>query len=334
MPDPRFFENAGPVALSEIAQVAGVAYSGDLFVSEAAPLARAGATGVAFLHDKRYLADLSTTRACAVFVAPAHAERVPDGCAALVTREPQAAWARAAARLHPARRLVPGAAVHETAVFEDDVELAPGVVVGAGVRIGRGSRIGANTVIGPGVAIGRDCRIGANVSIGFALIGDRVTVLSGAVVGESGFGVAAGAGGAVDIPQLGRAILQDGVSIGAVTCVDRGAWDDTVIGENTKLDNQVQVAHGVRLGRNCLAAAQTGISGSTVAGDGVVFGGKAGVADHLTIGDGARIAGGAGLTRDVPAGETWSGYPAQPIRRWLREQAWLSRAVHGKGEGG
>jgi UDP-3-O-[3-hydroxymyristoyl] glucosamine N-acyltransferase len=218
-------------------------------------------------------------------------------------------------------------------LIEAGVVLAPGVVVGPGAQIGRNTRIGANSVIGPGVTIGRDCEIAPNVTIGFALIGDRVRILAGAVIGEPGFGATAGPKGLIDIPQLGRVILQDGVTIGANTTVDRGAYDDTVIGENTKIDNLVQIAHNVRMGRNCVMAGQAGIAGSVNIGDGVQFGGHAGVADHLTIGSGARVGAGAGVIKDIPPGETWGGTPARPIRQWLKETAWLARMASRRGGG-
>jgi UDP-3-O-[3-hydroxymyristoyl] glucosamine N-acyltransferase len=204
------------------------------------------------------------------------------------------------------------------------------VVLGAGVRIGRGSRICANTVIGPGVQIGRDCVIGSNVTVSFALIGDRVKLYAGARIGEAGFGATGTAAGVMDIPQLGRVILQDGVTVGANSCIDRGAYDDTVIGENTKIDNLVMVGHNCVIGRNCLLVANTGISGSVTVGDNVIFGGKAGIGDHITIGEGARVAAGAGVLADIPAGETWSGYPARPIRQFLRETVWLAKQASAK----
>ncbi|HEX5377302.1 MAG TPA: UDP-3-O-(3-hydroxymyristoyl)glucosamine N-acyltransferase [Phenylobacterium sp.] len=331
MPDPRFFQDLGPVTLAELARIAGAqapsAADGAIQVSRVAVLDRAGADSVTFIASKSFLPDLAGVKGGACFVPEALASSVPEGCVPLVTRHPQAAYAIAANRLHRPRVHAGAEPISPDAVFEEGVVLAPGVVVGQGAHIGRGTIIGANSVIGPGVAIGRDCVIGSNVSIGFALIGDRVKILSNAVIGEHGFGATAGPTGLIDIPQLGRAILQDGVTIGASSMVDRGAYDDTVMGENTKIDNLVHIAHNVRVGRNCVMAAYTGISGSVTIGDGVQFGGRAGVADHLTIGDGARIGAAAGVLRNVPAGETWGGFPAQPVRQWLREVAWMSKSA-------
>ena len=339
MPDPRFYDSRGPISLGDLAQLTGAVLVDPKLahrtIGGVAPLARADAHSVSYLMDRRFLSDLTQTYAAACFTSAEFAGEGPADCAILVTAEPQAAYTRAAAHLHhPRIHLGAEVRVHPDAELEEGVIVGSGVVIGPGVKIGSGTEIAANAVIGPGVAIGRDCRVGANVSIGFALIGDRVRILSGAVIGEAGFGVAVSAAGAIDAPQLGRAILQDGVTVGACSCVDRGAWDDTVIGENTKVDNLVQIAHNVRIGRNCVLAAQTGIAGSVVIGDGVQFGGKAGTGDHLVIADRARLAAGALTMRDIPAGETWCGVPAKPIRKFMREIAWLARKAEARERAG
>jgi len=331
MPDPRFFDSLPALDVAELAERIGgrAIRGGDRRVSAVAPLASAGAADVAFMGSKRFVAALQQTAAGCVIVPAAAVEATPPVAAVIVSEEPQAAWARASLLLHRPAGLDIAADPRE-AVEDDSVMLEPGVVLGQGVRIGRGTRIGANTVIGPGVQIGRDCAIGANVSVGFALVGDRVRLMSGARIGEAGFGAAASQSGPVDVPQLGRVILQDGVTVGANSCIDRGAYDDTIIGENTKIDNLVMIGHNCVIGRNCLMAAHTGISGSVTVGDNVIFGGQAGIGDHINIGAGARVAGGAGVLQDIPAGETWSGYPAKPIRQSLREAVWLAKQASRK----
>ena len=335
MPDPRFFEDLGPVPLGELIAITGAdPVDSDLalrLVSRIAVLAHAGPGSLTFLSDIRYADLLASARPAACFLSRESGVAVPQDCVAIICARPQAAYAMAAHRLHRPR-MMSGAAHSPEASIEDGVRLGPGVAIGAGAHIGRGTLIGANSVVGPGVTIGRDCEIASNVTIGFALLGDRVKVLAGAVIGEPGFGATAGPKGLIDIPQLGRVIIQDGVSIGANTTIDRGAYEDTVIGENTKIDNLVQIAHNVRVGRNCVMAAHTGISGSVSIGDGCQFGGRAGVADHVTIGAGARVGAAAGVMKDIPAGETWGGMPARPIRHWLRETAWLARMASRKGE--
>jgi UDP-3-O-[3-hydroxymyristoyl] glucosamine N-acyltransferase len=337
-PDPRFFENLGPVTLGELAELTGSAREpsrDDFEVAAAAVLGSADGRGVSFLSDRRLADAARATAAGACFVATNDAGLLPGGCRPIITPAPQAAWAIAAQRLHRPRQVDANAPfVHPDAMLEEGVSVGHGAVIGAGAQIGAGTRIGAHAVIGPGVAIGRRCEIGPAAAIGFALIGNGVHISASVVIGEAGFGVAAGPRGLIDVPQLGRVIIQDGVSIGAHTCIDRGAFDDTVIGENSKIDNLVQVAHNVTVGRNCVIAGHCGLSGSAVVGDGVQMGGRVGLADHVVIGAGARLAAAAGVMHNVPAGESWCGVPARPVRHFFREVSWLTKAAARKDKSG
>jgi UDP-3-O-[3-hydroxymyristoyl] glucosamine N-acyltransferase len=332
MIDRRFYDVGPRVGLAELERLtgaaarAGAAQHGRSFAS-VATLDAADGDCIAYCAGVGFLDALAATGAGACFIAPTLAERAPEGCVALVTAYPQYAYAMAAGRLVVSREIDPDAeAVHPGARLEDGVVVGRGATIGAGAEIGAETRIGAGATIGPGVCIGRQARIGPGAVIGFALIGDRVHIHAGAVIGEPGFGAAPGPRGLVSLPQLGRVILQDDVRIGANTCVDRGAWDDTVIGERTKIDNLVHIGHNVVVGRDCVMAAYTGISGSCVIGDGCMFGGRAGVVDHIRIGNGARIAADSAVMKHVPAGESWAGSPARPIKTWLRQSAWLARA--------
>lgn len=340
MIDSRFFDSLGPLDLAALATRTSARLADPSAaartIARVAPLSKAGGADVSFLVDARRVAELRESGAGACFLAPALAEAAPEGCVALVTDRPHLAWVMAANALHAVRGGddFQTASIHPTARLEEGVVVAPGALIGPNVSIGAGTRIGACSVIGQGVAIGRDCEIAPNVTIAFALIGDRVRIQAGARLGQPGFGATAGPNGPVEVPQLGRVIIQNGVLIGPNCCIDRGGWDDTVIGENTMLDNLVHIAHNVRIGRNCLIAGQVGIAGSSVIGDGVTFGGQAGVGDHLVVGDGASVGAQGGVLKDVPAGEVWSGTPARPLKQWLREQAAVARLVKARGTKG
>lgn len=326
MIDPRFYEVAGPLAASEIARIAGVAVTrGDAtrLVSSVASAADAGPDDLTFLEE-----DGRASGAGVVLASPEAMKSVLPTAVVIQTQHPRAAFARASQKLIKVREMEPGAPnVHPEARIAKSAQLEPGVVVGRGAAIGADVRIGANAVIGPGVQIGVATSIGANVTIRCALIGDGVHIFPGAVIGEAGFGLAAFEGGAALSPHFGRVIIQNSVSLGANSCIDRGLFDDTVIGEGAHIDNLCHIGHNCRIGSHVVMAAFAGVSGSSEVGDGVQFGGRVGLKDHVRVGTGARIAAGAAVLTDVPAGETWAGYPAKPVRTWMRELAWLGRAA-------
>lgn len=331
MVDPRFYVLRGPVTAAQLAGGGHVHGDESRAVTGVASIDGAGSDDVAYFDGK------GTAPRCAagvILLREGAADSTHASSTLIYCREPRAAFARAVHLVAAPREFAAGApSVDLTAIVEKGAILAPGVVVGPDARIGAGTVVGANAVIGPGVAIGRRCRIGPAAVLSCTLVGDDVTVLPGALIGQSGFGVAADALGPVDVPHFGRVVVQDGASIGAGVTVDRGLFGDTVIGELAKIDNLCQIAHNVTVGRGAVIAAFGGISGSVTIGDGAMMGGRVGVADHRSIGRGAILAAGSAVMHDVPAGETWAGYPAKPLRQWLREVAWLGRAI-GKRDGG
>ncbi len=281
------------------------------------------------MADRRYGSALKGTLAGAVIVHPDMQAWVPTTTVPILTTEPHVGWARVAPLFHPVPPVSPGihpsAIVAEDAVVDPSTEIGPLCVIEAGVEIGPGCRIGPCVVIESGVVIGRDCRIGAHASLSYAVLGARVYVYSGARIGQEGFGFAPTKNGFLTAPHLGRVILEDDVEVGANTTIDRGSTRDTVIGAGSRLDNLVQIAHNVVLGRCCVVAGQAGIAGSTVLEDSVQVGAQAGLDGHLTIGRGAGIAAQAGVIRDVPPGVEVAGFPAQPIRAFFRQVAMLKR---------
>ncbi len=330
MIDPRFYQLIGPLSASDIARLIGATVlRGDpaRTVSTVAAPDRADAADLCFLEDApSSAADLS--RAGVILAQAGAVASIPDGPVIIETRRPRADFAAVSERLVALRTFEPGQpAIHPSARVPASARLEPGAVIGPDAAIGQGAQVGANTVIGPGVQIGAHAIIGANASIRCALIGDGVRLYPGVVIGEAGFGLALGAGGANLTPHFGRVIIQNKVSIGANSCLDRGLLEDTVIGEGTHIDNLCHIGHNCRIGSNVVMAAFAGVSGSSSVGDGTQFGGRVGLKDHVTIGAGARIAAGAAVLGDVPAGETWAGYPAKPIRSWMRELAWLARSA-------
>lgn len=329
MIDPRFYEALGPVTVRALAPSGEIGGDAERAVSGVASADRAGPNDLCYYEPKGKAVTALAAAPAACVIAPALAHLAPHAGALILAERPRAMFARLVPSLIRPRAFASAECVDPSARLEANVRVGAGAVIGQDAQIGADTIIAPNAVIGPGVTIGRRCRIGAGVSISFALIGDDVNILSGVVIGEQGFGVAGDASGPVEVPHLGRVVIQDRVTIGANSCVDRGVFDDTTIGEDVKIDNLCHVAHNCSIGRGSLIAAFAGISGSTVVADGVTMGGRVGVADHRKIGKGATLAGGAAVFQDVPAGEVWSGYPAKPLRKWLREAAWLSRRAAG-----
>lgn len=335
MEHPGFFERAGPFPLVEVARAAGAELApgedGTRLISDVRSLADAGSDHVSFFDNRKYLPQLQAAQAGACLVSPAFAARVPAGTAALLTKAPYRGFALALQLFYPdalrpkVTRAGSTTLVDPSAHLEEGIIVEPGAIVGPEAQIGRGTIVAAGAVVGYRCAVGRGCFIGPQATITHALIGDRVVIHAGVRIGQDGFGFAMGPQGHLKVPQIGRVIIQDDVEIGANTAIDRGALNDTVIGEGTKIDNLVQIGHNVVVGRHCVIVAHCGISGSTELGDFVVMGGQSGTVGHIKIGTGAQVAGASHPKDDVPAGARVGGTPARALRDWARELAVLSR---------
>ena len=341
MADSRFFKKSASLTVAEIASLSGAEPSDpsdtvkNTVIEDIAPLDKAGPGQLSFLDNIRYREGFKNTKASACFVSPELAGEAPEGLIPLITKTPYKAYALTAQAFYPDSR--PDPSLAESARIDGLASLGMGCVVGECAVIGSGAEIGDNcwieagVVIGDNVKLGDGCRVGANATISHSVIGDNVRIYPGARIGQDGFGFAIDPAGHVKVPQLGRVIIEDSVEIGANSCIDRGAGPDTVIGRGTWIDNLVQIGHNVRIGKGCVIVSQVGISGSTVIEDYAVLAGQVGVAGHLRIGMGARIAAQSGIMRDVPPGEEQMGYPAVPIKQFMRQTATISRLTKKKG---
>lgn len=334
MADPRFFEKSGPFTLGHIASVTGaeiVNGSADLLLHDVAPLSSAGPGQLSFLDNVRYRDQFRSSKAAACFVAPEMVADAPSGMALLVSKGPYKANALAVQAFYPDvwpdTKISERASIHPTAKIGTGCIIEDHVVIGEGAELGKGCWIEANTVIGRNVILSDKCRVGANATLSHCEVGVGSRFYPGVRIGQDGFGFAIDPTGFIKVPQLGRVIIGANVEIGSNTTIDRGTSSDTRIGDGTWIDNLVQVGHNVQIGRSCVIVAQAGVAGSTIIEDYVVIAGQVGVAGHLKIGKGAKIAAQSGVWRDVPPGMEMMGYPAMPIKQFIRQVALLNRML-------
>lgn len=338
MVHPGFFHRAGPFPLWFIAEKVGATLSdqkhGSSMIEDVRPLRDAGDVHLAFFENRKYLAQLAATKARACILSEGHAGRVPGGTAMLATATPYETFARALTLFYPdsLRSKVASTAaerdgrlVHPSAQIGEGAIIEPGAVIGREAVIGPRTIVAAGATIGYRVVLGADCFVGAGACVTHAIVGREVIIHSGARIGQDGFGFAMSGKGHSKVPQIGCVVIGDNVEIGANSTIDRGSLGNTMIGDGTKIDNLVQIAHNVVIGRHCIIVAQSGIAGSAELGDFVVMGAQSGVLGHLKVGSGAQIAGMAHVKSDVKPNAKMGGTPAKEFHEWAREVAALKR---------
>ena len=338
MADPRFFEVEGPFNLEQLAQISGSKirgnYEKDILYLDIVPLVSARKNDVSFIDNPRYITDFLTSQAGAILVTANLIDKAPPNVALLVTDNPYLGYAKLTQAFYPMHsnkigHLNIGASIAHSAEIGTNVIVEIGAVVEEKTQIGEGCVIGVNTYIGKGVKIGSNCNIGSNVTLTHCIIGSDNIIHPGVRIGQDGFGFSPGKPNHTKINQLGRVIIGDKIEIGANTTIDRGSNGDTKIGDGTKIDNLVHIAHNVQIGCGCFITAQNGFAGSARVGDFVSFGGQAAVTGHVTIGDGVQVGGQSGVTKNIAAGTTVAGHPAQDARLHWKGLAILKKLVKG-----
>jgi UDP-3-O-[3-hydroxymyristoyl] glucosamine N-acyltransferase len=317
--------------LQELAQLSGGELLGDpaLEITGAASLAEATAGEISFFADPKYAAQLRKTQASAIFVPATFQEKTV--AVQIRVMHPAKAFEQVVMKFAPKAVEFP-VGVHPTAIVDPtaklghDVSIQPHAVIEAGANIGDRTLIGAGTYIGHDTSIGSDCKIYPNVTIRERTrIGSRVIIHSGVVIGADGFGFEAVGGQHEKVPQLGIVQIDDDVEIGANSAIDRARFGRTWIQQGVKIDNLVQIAHNVVIGRGSIIVAQVGIAGSSRLGEGVILAGQAGIVGHLEIGDRTIVAAQSGIGKSVPADSAWLGSPAVPLREAKQQLAWIHR---------
>lgn len=333
----HFFNKPTPLSLKAIYDLAGIeipsSISDEVF-HDVAPLSMANKNDISFCHSVKYLKELSITKAGVVVVPPELKDKVPSTAIALESPAAYRVFGKICSafypRAMPKQDISPLASIDPSATVGANTQIEPFVVIKKNARVGANSFIKAHTVVSEGVVIGDNAYIEENVTLAHCIIGKDAYIKSGARIGQSGFGFHMDEKGHFDIPQLGCVKIGDDVQIGANTTIDRGSQEDTVIGNQVRIDNLVQIAHNVVIGDGSVLVAQVGVAGSTTLGKFVIAAGQVGIAGHIKIGNFVKIAAQSGIMRNVGDNETVAGSPAIPVTDWHRQTVILKQLIRNK----
>ena len=323
--DNPFFKNNGPFKLSEILKelnLENYKNNEDSIISNIKDLQNSKLNEITFFHSKKYKLAANNTKASFCITTKNLVNELPKNCLPIFVHNVLVATSVITAKFYPDSI---NDNFDETVLdsnkteFNGKVNFGNGVLIGQNVSIGSNCLIGHNTIIEKNVVIGDNCSIGSNTIIRNTLIKNNVRILDNCVIGKHGFGFFPKQNKNLRYPHMGIVIIGDNCEIGCGSTIDRGSMSNTVIGQNTYLDNQIHIAHNVKIGENSIIAGQVGIAGSSIIGNNVKIGGQAGISGHLKIGNNVEIAGGSGVIKDIPDNSKVMGYPAKNIREFLRE---------------
>jgi len=294
----------------------------DFFINHTKPLRLAGKDDLTFFESIKYKQDAVKTKAGACITTDKLKDFLPKNVQKIIVKNVLLTLANVLKKIYPYADIdYPDISLKKPINKKyKSVKFGNNVLIGKNVKLGKNTIIGANTIIEHDVKIGRNCIIGSGVILKNSILGDNVVLQDGCKIGQKGFGFIPVNGNNIKFPHIGRVILEDNVEIGSNCTIDRGSVDDTCIGKNTYLDNQVHMAHNVKIGSNCMIAGQVGFAGSSKIGNHVSIGGQAGISGHLIIGNNVKIGGGSGVVKDIEDNTTVMGYPAMPLREFLKNK--------------
>ena len=295
-------------------------FNKDFIINNVKPLNTANKNDLTFFDSPRYKEQALKTNASACITTEKLKKSLPDNLEKIVVKNVLFELAKVLKKLYPLADIDhPDLSLKKPSIKKFSfVKFGNNVLVGNNVKIGKNTIIGSNTIIESNVQIGKNCVIGSEIIIKNSIIGENVVIQDGCKLGQKGFGFIPLKNENFKFPHIGKVLIMDNVEIASNCTIDRGSVDDTVIGKNTYLDNQVHLAHNVKIGANCMIAGQVGFAGSSTIGDNVSIGGQAGVSGHLKIGNNVKIGGGSGVVKDIEDNQIVMGYPAIPLKDFLK----------------
>jgi UDP-3-O-[3-hydroxymyristoyl] glucosamine N-acyltransferase len=333
----RFFNKKFEfLTLAQVLEITGAALGEENNLNrkilDVATLEKANSGQISFVNSGQYLEKFLISKAEFCLMEEKFISKAPQGMVALIHKNPYFAYAKLVQTFYEEKptEFFAEKLIHPTAKIGEGTKIAPNAYVGKNVEIGKNCFVGASASIMDGCMIGDGCVINSNAVISFAKIGANSIIFNGAKIGQDGFGFAHDAGVNHKITQIGIVEIGNSVEIGANSCVDRGAIENTVIGDGVKIDNLCQIAHNVVIGKGSVIAGCTALAGSSRIGNFVQIGGNSSISGHISIGDGAKVAGMTGVMRDVKAMEVVAGVPSMPIRDWHRANVMLMKVGSGK----